>query len=120
MEAQTSYAVLPASDLERAKSFYSEKLGLTPVNENPAGAFYELGGVQFFVTKSTGASPGDFTQLGVRVADIEAAVAELRGRGVAFEEYPNSKEGIMDTGPVRAAWFKDSEGNLIGVNQLNL
>ena len=112
---------LPASDLERAKKFYEETLGFTPVNESPAGVDYESGGVQFFVFPSRGESPGSFTQMGWRVDDIDAEVKELKERGVQFEEYdfPGMKtEGsIADIGAGRSAWFKDTEGNLLGLIQ---
>lgn len=113
-----AYATLPATDLERARKFYFQTLGLKPVSENPGGTFYELGSTQVFVFHSTGESPGTFTQIGIRVEDIDKAVTTLRERGVVFEEYPNTVDGIADTGPVRAAWFKDSEGNLLGLSEL--
>jgi catechol 2,3-dioxygenase-like lactoylglutathione lyase family enzyme len=121
---------LPAQDLERARRFYSEQLGLEPVDERPGGLLYRCGGVEFALFQSVGAASGDHTQMGWEVDDIDAAVAELRERGVAFEEvdvpglrtvggiarvegnYP-SKGGVGE----RAAWFRDSEGNMIGIGQ---
>ena len=117
------HATLPASDFSRAKAWYSDKLGLTPVEEQPAGAFYEgRDGTRFLLFPSSGAASGTHTQLGITVADIEAEVRDLKGRGVTFEEYDfpafDRATSIASTGPVRSAWFKDSEGNLIGVVQL--
>jgi catechol 2,3-dioxygenase-like lactoylglutathione lyase family enzyme len=113
------HTTLPAQDLERAKRFYSEKLGLTPARELPGGAFYECGdGTRFLVYPAAGSASGEHTQIGFRVKDIRAEVDDLRSRGVEFLEYPNTENGIATTGPVMAAWLKDSEGNLIGVVQL--
>ena len=121
---------LPAQDLERARRFYAEKLGLEPVEERPGGLRYRCGNTWFALFTSAGAPSGTHTQMGWEVDDIEAVVAELRARGVVFEEYdlPGLKtvNGIADVegnypskGGVgeRAAWFRDSEGNLIGMGQ---
>src|SRR3954470_292867 len=77
---------LPAQDLERARKFYSEKLGLEPVDERPGGLLYRPASGEFAPFQSTGGSPGTFTQMGWEVEDIDAVVAELRSRGVEFEE----------------------------------
>ena len=78
---------LPAQDLNRAKAFYADKLGLEPSEERPGGLLYRCAGGEFALFQSAGASPGSFTQMGWTVDDIEATVAELRRRGVIFEEY---------------------------------
>ena len=117
------FTILPASDRERARAFYEEKLGLTPSQVQPNGDLeYETGGIRFYVTKSVGKSPGEFTQASWPVGDIDAAVAELRFRGVEFEEYDvadwKTVGGIAAVpGIGRAAYFKDSEGNLLGLVQ---
>ena len=81
------FTILPASDRDRARAFYSEKLGLEPSQVQPNGDLeYETGGIRFYVTKSVGKSSGEFTQASWPVEDIEATVAELRSRGVTFEE----------------------------------
>ena len=122
---------LPAQDLDRARAFYSEKLGLEPVDERPGGLLYRCGSCEFALFGSAGASPGTFTQMGWTVQDLEAVVAELRGRGVIFEEVDvpglSTVNGIADiagnypskgaTGE-RGAWFRDSEGNMLGIGQL--
>src|SRR4051794_19791373 len=77
---------LPAQDLDRARRFYSEKLGLEPADERPGGLLYRCGGRDFALFASAGTSPGTFTQMGWEVDDLDAAVAELRSRGVVFEE----------------------------------
>ncbi len=120
---------LPAQDLERARRFYSEKLGLEPAEERPGGLRYRCGSGTFALFLSAGAANGSHTQMGWEVADLKAEVAELRRRGVVFEEYdlPGLKtvNGIADIAgnypskgrAERGAWFKDSEGNLIGIGQ---
>jgi catechol 2,3-dioxygenase-like lactoylglutathione lyase family enzyme len=121
---------LPAADLARARAFYAEKLGLEPVEERPGGLRYRCAWGEFVVFESAGAPSGAHTQIGFEVDDIEAAVAALRARGVVFEEYdlPGMKtlDGIAQIpgnypskGGVgeRGAWFRDSEGNLIGIGQ---
>ncbi|MFJ1967536.1 VOC family protein [Streptomyces sp. NPDC087903] len=121
---------LPAQDLVRARRFYSERLGLEPVDERPGGLLYRCGGTDFALFQSTGASPGTFTQMGWEVADLEAVVAELGRRGVVFEEVEvpgfRTRDGIAEIDGnypskgargERAAWFRDSEGNLLGIGQ---
>lgn len=120
---------LPAQDLERARSFYAEKLGLEPVEERPGGLLYRCGKGFFALFQSAGAPAGTHTQMGWEVADLEATVAALRSRGVVFEEYDlpglktvNGIAQIAGNYPSKgrgekAAWFKDSEGNLLGIGQ---
>jgi len=123
-------ARLPAQDLERAKAFYAEKLGLRPIEERPGGLRYRCGNGWFSLFESSGRPSGNHTQLGWEVDDIETTVAHLRASGVVFEEYnlPGLKtvNGIAlvdgnypSRGGLgeRAAWFRDSEGNLLGIGQ---
>ncbi len=77
---------LPAQDLDRARAFYAEQLGLEPVDERPGGLLYRVGSGEFALFLSTGRASGEHTQMGFEVADIEAAVAELKARGVVFED----------------------------------
>lgn len=120
---------LPAQDLERARAFYAEKLGLHPVEEREGGLRYVCAGGEFALFASAGRPSGEHTQMGWEVEDLEATVAELRSRGVAFEEYdlPGLRtvagiaeiEGNYASKGVgeRGAWFRDSEGNLLGIGQ---
>jgi catechol 2,3-dioxygenase-like lactoylglutathione lyase family enzyme len=120
---------LPAKNLDRARRFYSEKLWLEPAEERPGGLLYHCASGSFVLFASAGASRGTFTQMAFEVDDIEATVAELKRRGVVFEEvdvpgletvdgiaevegnYPSKGRGE------RGAWFRDSEGNMLGVGQ---
>ena len=121
---------LPAQDLERAKAFYAEKLGLEPVEEREGGLRYVCAAGEFALFESAGGRPaGDHTQMGWEVDDIEETVRELRARGVVFEEYDfpglETVDGIADIegnypskgSGERGAWFRDSEGNMLGVGQ---
>jgi catechol 2,3-dioxygenase-like lactoylglutathione lyase family enzyme len=122
---------LPAQDLGRARRFYADKLGLEPAESREGGLSYECGGTSFVLYQSQGRASGDHTQMGFYVADIESTVTELRERGVRFMDVDapgmRTEDGIADiqgqypsTGAIgeRAAWFHDSEGNLLGVAQL--
>jgi catechol 2,3-dioxygenase-like lactoylglutathione lyase family enzyme len=119
MELSSAVPVLPAADLQRAKTFYAEKLGM-PVTDGIAGLTIGEGVNRLFVYPGQGTSPGTFTQAALQVKDVSATVANLKAQGIAFEdvEVPGIKtvEGIahMPDGD-DAAWFKDSEGNLLVV-----
>jgi len=116
-------ASIPCMDLERAKSFYADKLGLVPADEQPDRLFYQgNSGSGFLLFASSGAPSGSHDQIRFSVADIEAEVRDLKSRGVQFEEYDfpgfdkaTSIAWVIDHS---AAWFKDSEGNLLAIVQL--
>ncbi|MET9254125.1 VOC family protein [Streptomyces sp. NPDC003717] len=121
---------LPAQDLERARRFYAERLGLEPVDERPGGLLYRCSDTEFALFTSTGASPGTFSQMGWQVDDLDGVVAELRSKGVEFEEVDvpgfRTVDGIAHVEGhypskhargERAAWFRDSEGNLLGIGE---
>jgi catechol 2,3-dioxygenase-like lactoylglutathione lyase family enzyme len=115
-----TYAKLPARDVERARAFYADRLNLTPFGEHDSHLFYEVGGSHFMVYLSSGAASGTHDQISFVGEDVESMVAELRSNGVIFEEYEpppgaSATDGIMDFGGVNAAWFKDSEGNLLSI-----
>lgn len=119
---------LPAQDVERARAFYSERLGLDPIDERDGALLYSCGGQEFAVFASTGSASGDHTQLGFVVPDLDSAVVELRARGLEFERFDLGEhpvtDGIVEIGDYyptkpptgeRAIWFRDSEGNLLGL-----
>ena len=115
------HATLPATDLERAKRFYTEMFGLTAESEAPEGIFFRSGDTRFLVFPSGGTASGTHTQLSWTVDNIENEVTALQARGVAFEEYdmPSLKtiNGVALMGQVKIAWMKDSEGNLLSIAQ---
>jgi predicted enzyme related to lactoylglutathione lyase len=118
------HAALPATDVERAKRFYGDRLGLTAESEGPDGLFYRCGGgTRFLVFPSGGTASGTHTQMTWNTTDIEAAVAELKARGVVFEEYDTLEvktvNGVAALGQSKGAWFKDSEGNMLALGQFD-
>jgi catechol-2,3-dioxygenase len=121
-ETAQAEATLPAQDLDRAKAFYSEKLGLTQISEDKVGVHFVVGGTRFRLFRSGGTASGTHTQLALVVGDIAGQVLALQSRGLHFEDYdyPNLKtvDGVADLGYAKAAWFKDSEGNLLGIAQM--
>jgi catechol 2,3-dioxygenase-like lactoylglutathione lyase family enzyme len=115
---------IPVSDLARARAWYQGKLGLTPVNEVPgqALAYRTPAGQSLLLFISDDAGAVEHQLAAWRVDDVAAEVTELRGRGVRFEEYDEpdvrTVDGIAATPVGRAAWFKDSEGNVLTISQL--
>jgi catechol 2,3-dioxygenase-like lactoylglutathione lyase family enzyme len=117
------HSTIPASDLARARAWYAEKLGFQPMRELPSGLMYEAGGgTRFVVYPSPNAGQAPQTCMGFATDDIEREVRELKARGVSFEKYdfPTFKtvDSIATAGPTRSAWFRDSEGNILGIVQL--
>ncbi len=116
------YAYLPAQDVPRARQFYEGKLGFKPKEEVAGGVAYEFGehtGCFLYPTPNAGTSKA--SQAFWQVDDIEREVAELKSRGIKLEDYDmpgeKSKDGIIDAGGARAAWFKDTEGNILALIQ---
>ena len=114
-------AYIPASDVKRARTFYEEKIGLVPKLEFAGGVIYECGGTEVFLYPTPNAGTSRASQAFWQVADVEAEVANLKGRGVKFEEYDmpgvTMKNSIASGGGAKTAWFKDSEGNILAVSQ---
>jgi catechol 2,3-dioxygenase-like lactoylglutathione lyase family enzyme len=115
------YAYIPARDVARARRFYEEKLGLKPGRELAGGVTYEFGkGTACFLYPTPNAGTSKASQAFWQVDDVEREVRELKARGVQFEDYdlPGKNEnGIVTDGGARAAWFKDSEGNILALIQ---
>ena len=115
------HGTIPAIDIERAKQFYQEKLGLTPAEVTPGGLVYKFQNSWFLLYPTQFAGTAQHTLGGWTVENIEAEVAELKARGLMFEEYdtPQLKtvNGVAMVGTSKAAWFKDSEGNILGLIQ---
>ena len=117
-------ATLPASDIERAKAFYRDKLGLTPAEERMDGLRYETGkGTGFLLYPSAFAGTNQATAAGFQTEDIRADVAELQANGVEFMTF--ELEGVTWDGVIASmgdvgdgAWFKDSEGNILALAQM--
>jgi len=110
-------------DLNRARKFYEEKLGLKVIQTDPSpGAVLQAGeGARLYIYQRT-ATKADHTVAAFTVRDVEATVKELKAKGVVFEEYdmPGLKtvNGIFTMGEIKGAWFKDTEGNILAVTNM--
>src|SRR3989344_1755819 len=116
-------AVLPTTDVKRAKEFYTKKIGLREKQMGPGGELVlEAGAGTVLLVYERPAVKVEHTQAGFWVKDVEAEVKELRGKGVKFEEYdmPGIKtvNGIADFDGVKPAWFKDPDGNILAISQM--
>lgn len=123
LKDKRTYTTIPVSDLERARGFYEATLGLKPAMVTEGGVMYGWGGTQFFVYPSAFKASGH-TQMSWVVDDIKAEVAELKAKGIELEVFdvPGVKtvDGISQVGPsVWAAYFRDPDGNLVGLTQLS-
>jgi catechol 2,3-dioxygenase-like lactoylglutathione lyase family enzyme len=119
-------AILPAVDIERTKEFYSEKLGLRPAGipvPDDGAAFVAGDRTMLYLYEREKATKADHTVAGWLVEDLEEAVAELRGKGVVFEQYDmpglkTDERGIAESGKAKSAWFKDTEGNILAITEM--
>jgi len=115
-------AYIPVSDIARARKFYEGTIGLQPKEEYAGGVVYECGGAEVFLYPTPNAGTSKASQAFWQVRDVEAEVAELKARGVKFEEYVmppgmTMKNSIVTAGGAKTAWFKDTEGNILAVSQ---
>jgi catechol 2,3-dioxygenase-like lactoylglutathione lyase family enzyme len=117
------FPILLSKDLDATRAFYGDTLGLEILREDPGDriVFRCGGGTQLAVTLSTVGTADTQTQIAWRVPDIQAALVDLRARGVRIEEYtapdPVTTDGIADMGHSWAAWFIDPSGNVLAVVQ---
>ena len=125
--SMSSYEVGPVvavSDLGRARDFYEQKLGLSPGGDDPEGVRYECGnGTGIFVYPSPEhAGKSTATLVGWVVDDVEKVIDELTAKGVTFEQYDEeelktNEKGIFEAHGMKAAWFRDPDGNTHAINQ---
>ena len=116
------YAYIPVANLDRARQFYEQKVGFTHGRELAGGVAYEFAnGTACFMYPTPNAGTSRASQAFWQVKDVEKEVAELRARGVTFEEYNlpglQTRNGIATAGGAKSAWFKDSEGNIMAIIQ---
>jgi catechol 2,3-dioxygenase-like lactoylglutathione lyase family enzyme len=114
--------MLPVKDLARARQFYEERLQLRSLGAKPDGKFvYRCGGTELALFPKPEGTKAEHTAISFRVADIAAAIAELKGRGVVFDDYdlPGFKtvEHVCVLGSEKAAWFRDPEGNILCLHE---
>lgn len=114
------YAYIPAADMARARQFYEQKLGLTPKQEIAGGLVYEFAnGTACFMYPTPNAGTSKASQAFWQVEDVDREIETLKARGVEFENYDmpgeKSASGAISAGGAKAAWFKDSEGNILAL-----
>lgn len=123
LQTSPMYAYVPAKDIARARRFYEEKLGFKPSKEIEGGVVYEFGDhTACFLYPTPNAGTSRASQAFWEVSDIEREVADLKQRGVEFEDYAmpgidKSASGVATDGGAKAAWFKDTEGNTMAIIQ---
>ena len=122
LQQSPMYAYIPAADLDRARRFYEGKLGFVPKEETNGGVVYEFGrGTACFLYPTPNAGTSKASQAFWDVEDVDKEIVELKARGVVFENYDmpgdRSAEGAVIAGGAKAAWFKDSEGNIMALIQ---
>lgn len=116
-----AYAIIPARDVERAKQFYEEKIGL-PAGMDIGGSYiYDLNGSVIYLYETDTAGTGKHTILSLYVTDLRSAVTEMKAKGVTFEEYDTpyfkTVNSIANMDGELAAWFVDTEGNTVLIGQ---
>ena len=116
------YAYIPARDLARARQFYEGKLGFKPKEETNGGVVYEFaGGTACFLYPTPNAGTSQASQAFWDVEDVDKLIDQFKAKGVKFEDYDmpgeKSPSGAITAGGAKAAWFKDSEGNIMALIQ---
>ncbi|AWB95018.1 glyoxalase [Agromyces badenianii] len=120
-EKLMAMAVLPATDLARARAYWHDVLGHTPVHSDEAGDVFDFGGAGVLIYQTKYAGTAKNTALTLITDNLERDMTALRTNGVTFHDYdmPGLKtvDGVADLGSERGAWFSDSEGNIIAISQ---
>jgi catechol 2,3-dioxygenase-like lactoylglutathione lyase family enzyme len=121
LNAKAAAAVLGAADLDRAKAFYADKLGWEPSGQDDGGVYHTVGDTQVYVYTTAYAGTNQATALMIQVEDLDAEVSALRAAGVTFADYDlpglTTVDGIATLDGEKAAWFTDSEGNILALGQ---
>jgi predicted enzyme related to lactoylglutathione lyase len=122
LQQSPMYAYIPAKDVARARKFYEQKLGFKPKQELAGGVVYEFADrTACFLYPTPNAGTSQASQAFWQVEDVEREVGELKARGVTFEHYDmpgvKSDGDFVTAGGAKAAWFKDSEGNIMAIVQ---
>lgn len=120
-EKLMAMAVLPASDLARARTYWHDVLGHEPMSSDDAGDIYDFNGTTVLVYQTEFAGTAKNTALTFITENLDRDMTALRTHGVTFHDYdmPGLKtvDGVADLGDSRGAWFSDSEGNIIAITQ---
>ena len=123
-ENASCFAVLPASDLARARSFWHDVFGIDPVDDGfdeGDAEMFEIGGTKILVYETQFAGTAQNTALGIDTKEFDPDMAALQSKGVSFNEYDlpgiETVDGVVEMGGMRTAWFNDSEGNIIALGE---
>lgn len=116
------YPTIPVTDLNKAREFYEDKLGLKLLKESEAGDMFQVGSGMLFIYQR-GPSKADHTLASFKVDDLEEEMGKLSQNGIKFEHYdlPNIKtdeRGVSEEGSMKVAWFKDPDGNILGIGEM--
>jgi catechol 2,3-dioxygenase-like lactoylglutathione lyase family enzyme len=123
LATSTVAMMLPVTDPDRAKTFYTEKLGLdyTGTNEEGSATYALAGGATLVLLSRPDSTPSESTAMSFEVADVSGEVSELAQRGIQFEDYDvpglTTIDHIATVGKDKAAWFKDPDGNVLCVHE---
>ena len=121
LESSPVVAFAAAADLDRARAFYEQALGLPVVEQNDFACVIDANGTMLRITAVPEVSRPGYTVLGWRVTDISATVRGLAARGVVFERYDSmdqDDDGVWTTpGGDKVAWFADPDGNMLSLTQ---
>ncbi|MET4638841.1 VOC family protein [Mycetocola sp. 2940] len=122
LRSSASFTVLPAADINRARQFYRDKLGMEPTLEQGGMIMYgSATAPDFLIYETPHAGTAQNTQICWLVGDIRSAMTELRSSGVIFEEYDSENlktvDGVAELDGEYSAWFRDSEGNFLCLSQ---
>jgi len=119
------HPTLPVVDMQRARRFYEDKIGLKAVRTDPSpGVLYEAGSGSKLYIYQRAATKADHTEAAFEVEDVEAMVSDLKSKGVAFEEIDapqmgiKTVDGVATMGAMKSAWFKYTEGNILAVSNM--
>jgi catechol 2,3-dioxygenase-like lactoylglutathione lyase family enzyme len=119
LDTQTLVAFVATTDAARARTFYERTLGLELISDEPFALVFNANGTTIRIQKVAELAPHPFTSLGWNVADLDAMVAALQQKSVAFERFPGMDQDALGIwrapGGARIAWFKDPDGNLLSL-----
>ena len=120
---RTVAMMLPVTDVDRARTFYTDSLGLDFTGTNDEGsAMYALeGGATLMLLPRPGSTPSESTAMSFEVDDVAAEITELESHGVVFEDYDlpelTTVDHIAVMGSEKAAWFKDPDGHVLCLHE---
>jgi catechol 2,3-dioxygenase-like lactoylglutathione lyase family enzyme len=122
LRAKKIVAFIPTTDFKKARNFYEGVLGLSFISDDGFALVFDANGTMLRIAKVSDLKPAQFTILGWQVMQIKKTVAELKARGVKFENYgmkDQDPEGVWSApdGAAKVAWFKDPDGNVLSISQ---